>query len=182
MVSNEATQKQLAALQEKLEAAEKTEELNEHGIAKNSRLHIHCIEAKDLESLDLMSWSDPYLQVLFESYDKKTAKISDSKHPVWDEKFVFEVKEGKQNVKFVVWDHDPGFEDDFNGECEVALETLADQKEHDLEVNLTHKGKVFGKLHVKMTYIWSYVVKYKAEIQELGANWSITSLTFKLNH
>ena len=91
-----------------------------------------------------MSWSDPYLQVLFEGYDKKTAKISDSKNPVWDEKFIFEVKEGKQNVKFIVWDYDPGCEDDFNGECEVALETLADQKEHDIEVNLVHKGKVFG--------------------------------------
>uniref|UniRef100_A0A7S2TYS3 C2 domain-containing protein n=1 Tax=Lotharella oceanica TaxID=641309 RepID=A0A7S2TYS3_9EUKA len=79
--------------------------------------------AKDLPSMDSNGFSDPYVNIIVTTKDKKqkrfeTKKVKKNLNPVWEETFQAQIGE-LQDIKFVVMDYDLMSKDDQLGHATV---------------------------------------------------------------
>ncbi|KAJ3677545.1 hypothetical protein LUZ60_003269 [Juncus effusus] len=94
-------------------------------------LLVHIIEARNLLSMDSNGFSDPFVILQLGSQKKKTKVISMNLNPVWDEKFSFEVRNLKDELRVHVYDEDR-IGKDFLGKVKVPIGDLMNDESMSL--------------------------------------------------
>uniref|UniRef100_A0A0B7BCF8 C2 domain-containing protein n=2 Tax=Arion vulgaris TaxID=1028688 RepID=A0A0B7BCF8_9EUPU len=105
-------------------------------------LSIHLREGRDLVIRDSCGTSDPYVKFKVGSkvvYKSRT--IYKNLNPRWNERFTIPVDDITKPVVIKVFDYDRAWNDDPMGGVDLDLETLEVNKEADLKLLLTEKGK-----------------------------------------
>ena len=114
-----------------------------------SYLNIRIICAQNLIVGDILTQlSDPYVEISFDTFDKKAKTSTKQKtlNPEWNEDFWFYVDAHNEPlVKFEVFDEDVA-KSDFLGRCQVDLKKL--NNEERKEMNLELKDVKTGNLRV----------------------------------
>lgn len=125
-------------------------------------LSIHCVEAKQLRSVDVIGRQDPYVKFTLEGRSTKivmkTKTDTDGgREPEWvDENFSFQVVD-QYNILIEVWDEDSVGDDDLIGAATVSLLPIFRYGYVDDWLNLWMKGKFgnkepAGQLHLEMSF------------------------------
>eukprot|EP00164_Ancoracysta_twista_P009209 GFYU01013555.1.p1 GENE.GFYU01013555.1~~GFYU01013555.1.p1 ORF type:complete len:530 (+),score=138.25 GFYU01013555.1:166-1755(+) len=126
---------------------------------------IHVVSAKGLPAADANGKSDPYCVLELGEETQKTKIIFKNLNPVWDESFLFEVADPTHALVFNMYDHDRLSEDDWLCSSQIALDSLADQKVHEMSLTLTDKdGNPAGTLEIKAQYVYSKEAAFWAHI------------------
>ena len=115
-------------------------------------LHILIVEAKDIEKMDTLGKSDPYVTVKFiGSYQKgKTSIKKNTLTPVWNEEFHFPCHNpNKQVIKLKLFDNDVA-SDDLMSTLQIPLASLDPGKVKDqwFEMVPVKDGKKGGLIHL----------------------------------
>lgn len=95
-------------------------------------LQVCAVEARNVPRMDLLSKSDPYLE-LFTRVKRRlrTQVVDDDDHPVWDERFAFPVYSIQQELTAILFDYDLLSADDEIGRLVIPLEELPPDVEID---------------------------------------------------
>lgn len=94
-----------------------------------SKLTIIVLEAKGIPKVDVIGWSDPYVQVRVGNSKVEETKVrKNEKHPVWDKRFKFDVKSKADEIHIRIMDHDTISADDPIGTVVLPIEGLEPNK------------------------------------------------------
>ena len=96
-----------------------------------SILSVHVVEARDLKPMDMDGTSDPYVILEIEDQKIETNYKKSTLSPVWNESFTFEISHGRDPLHIVIMDKDTFGNDEYEGQCQVSLNSLRDQMKHD---------------------------------------------------
>ena len=117
-------------------------------------LEVIIVEGRRLKDKDVVGQSDPFVELyLDKKYKQRTATISNSNDPVWNERFTFNIHQGDDTIHFDVYDSDVGGKDAI-GNGKVKLKHVFDDGKFDEWVKLpAHFGlSVHGEIHVIMNF------------------------------
>lgn len=64
---------------------------------ENGELEVEVVAARNLTSCDRNGLVDPYIQILFRKYEKRTKVVKKNLNPTFNEKIVFKVKSDSPN-------------------------------------------------------------------------------------
>jgi len=130
------------------------------------RIKVKIIEARNLLSMDSNGKSDPFCVLSFngDPKSKQTSQIiKEELNPVWNEEFVFVVKEPQTDkIKIKVWDYDRFVTNDFLGQLSIPVLAASHlSKPLDDWFSLLDKGalskskskKERGEIHINLLYI-----------------------------
>ncbi|PKA60318.1 C2 and GRAM domain-containing protein [Apostasia shenzhenica] len=96
------------------------------------KLHVHVIEARGLPAMDLNGLSDPYVKLQLGKHRAKTKVVKKSLNPWWDEEFIFQVGDLREELTISVLDEDKYFSDDFLGQVKLPLSKVMDSEDLSL--------------------------------------------------
>lgn len=142
----------------------------------SGRLEVIVVEARDLKDKDTVGQSDPFVEVFIDKkYKQRTTTIQNSHHPVWNERFTFNIHPDDEAIHFAVYDDDVGDKDSI-GTGKVKLKHVFDDGKFDDWVKLpAHLGlSVHGELHV--------IMNFTVSLHVMGAIIVIESLHFLCSH
>ncbi|TVU05405.1 hypothetical protein EJB05_48566 [Eragrostis curvula] len=88
------------------------------------KLNVRVVGARNLRAMDSNGFSDPYVKLQLGKQRFKTKVIKMNLNPTWDQEFSFLVDDGKDVLKFDVYDEDILSMDDFLGQVKVPLEDV----------------------------------------------------------
>lgn len=88
------------------------------------RLDVRVIKARNLRAMDSNGFSDPYVKLQLGKQRFKTKVVKMNLNPAWDQEFSFVVGDGRDVLKFYVYDEDMLGIDDFLGQVKVSLEDV----------------------------------------------------------
>ena len=89
------------------------------------RLHVKCVEGKELPVVDNMGSCDGYLKLFMENQQYQTKIIDNSLSPKWRETFSFVVNRFSTDILLIkVYDHDKIGRDEQIGKLEINISTL----------------------------------------------------------
>jgi len=118
-------------------------------------LEVIIVEGRDLKDQDLVGQNDAYVEIyLDKKYKQRTTTISNSNHPVWNERFTFNLQKGDDTIHFHVYDADVVGRDSI-GSAKTKLKHVFDDGKFDEWVKLpAHLGlSSHGEIHVIMNFI-----------------------------
>ena len=115
-------------------------------------LHVRVVEAKDIEKMDTIGKSDPFVKIKFVgTYQRGVTKIQkNTLTPIWNEEFHFPCHNpNKQVFKLKMLDHDVAA-DDLMSTLEIPVATLEPGKIKDqwFEMQPFKAGKKGGLIHL----------------------------------
>ncbi|KAG9299503.1 hypothetical protein G9A89_020674 [Geosiphon pyriformis] len=89
-------------------------------------LSVNVVEARSLSNKDVLSKSDPYVELwIDEKYKNRTKTIDNSLNPVWNENLKFNIhNQRKRTLHIRVLDEDVATPDDTIGSAKVDLEEV----------------------------------------------------------
>jgi hypothetical protein len=121
-----------------------------HSGCINGTLAITVHEGKALANRDIVR-QEPYVVIKIGGTKHKT-RTKKGNHPAWGETLSFPLTDADEKliVHIVVWDQDPGFDDEI-GEADVTLSELARQVGTQW-VHLTKSGKSCGALLISSRF------------------------------
>jgi hypothetical protein len=110
------------------------------------RLKLEVVEAKDLAVMDVLEGtSDPYIKIVWQGEESKTAIKEKTLTPVWKESFEFKLPEWRTSeLRLQMFDHDAIGSDEFMGEVSVKPTALEAEKTIDQWVPLMPSKKKMG--------------------------------------
>ncbi|CAF3262359.1 unnamed protein product [Rotaria socialis] len=117
-------------------------------------LEVTIVEGRRFKDNDTVGQSDPFIELyLHKKYKQRTATVSNTNDPVWNERFTFNIDEGEDTIHFDVYDEDVGDKDSI-GSGKVKLKNVFDDGKFDEWVKLpAHLGiSVHGEIHVIMNF------------------------------
>jgi hypothetical protein len=142
---------------------------NEHGVMNDSLLTVRVIEAVDLVPQDLGGTSDPYcILECGDNFIETSVKLK-TLNPRWDESFSFPIISGNEVLRITVLDQDNGKDDDYEGEIEINVRELYDQKSvnHWFDLKPSDNSATWkGKLNLNLWWVHSKVDMLKSLIAE----------------
>jgi hypothetical protein len=167
-----------------------TEVKNQSGVMEDSLLTVKVIQAADLIPQDMGGTSDPYcILECGDSVIETSVKLK-TLNPRWDESFSFPITTGTEILRVTVLDQDNGKDDDYEGEIEIDIRQLYDQKSLDLWFDLkpsdnstTWKGRLNLNLwwvHSKVDMLKSLISDNDQEISVLEENLAYYDQRLKL--
>ncbi|CAF0800576.1 unnamed protein product [Adineta ricciae] len=120
------------------------------------QLSVTIVEAKELHDEDTFTGSnDAYVEVyLDDDYKQRTATISNSTTPQWNETFQFRVEANQDHLHIKVYDDDGAAGRDSIGSAKIKLNTVKQSGSFDDWVKLPKLMglKSNGQVHVRMTF------------------------------
>jgi len=135
----------------------RSESMNQFGIMDGSVLIVTLWEGKDLvhHAIDRI---DPFVMFQCEGQKIESSYKPDSKHPIWNECFTFDIKRGDDPLRITVLDRGT-FSNKFVGKLMLNLETLGTQQEvqswYELHEENYDSGYNTGKIKLKIQWIYS---------------------------
>ncbi|RIA85615.1 C2 domain-containing protein [Glomus cerebriforme] len=118
------------------------------------QLEVTVVEGRKLKETDFFDKADPYVRLSLDKQNKqKTRAIDDAgSEATWNEKFVFDVVEGRNELFIEVFDEDVG-SDDLIGGTTVPLSQVFQQGYVDQWIHITRpSGKPAGEIHLLMKF------------------------------
>ncbi|XP_040914799.1 multiple C2 and transmembrane domain-containing protein 1 isoform X1 [Toxotes jaculatrix] len=98
---------------------------------------IALIEGRNLMPMDPNGLSDPYVKFRLGHQKYRSKTVPKTLSPQWREQFDLHLyEETGGELEITVWDRDTGRRDDFIGQCQLDLSTLAKEHTHHLELPL----------------------------------------------
>ncbi|UJR27716.1 hypothetical protein I4U23_008993 [Adineta vaga] len=120
------------------------------------QLSVTIVEAKELKDEDTVTGAnDAYVEVyLDDDYKQRTATISNSNNPQWNETFQFRVEEKQDHLHIKVYDDDGPTDRDSIGSAKIKLASVKQTGTFDDWVKLPKLMglKSSGTVHVRMTF------------------------------
>jgi len=143
----------------------------EQPVTENFILKLDVLEAKDLKIMDISGSSDPYCIISMDNLEKKTKTIKCNLNPVFDEHFVFPIKQLETaELQIQLFDEDRIGKHEFMGAVTVKIFLLDKhakiQNWYKLEP-LKNKHKVKGELHLGLM-LTTEVAKEASPIEDRG--------------
>ncbi|CAD8089722.1 unnamed protein product [Paramecium sonneborni] len=91
---------------------------------------------------------------------------------VWEEKFEFDIKTGKEEIYIVILDQDLKDRQEIGGQTTINLQDYYDQKPQEKTLELKDKYNVvtYSTIRVRVQWIHSYTKFYNESIQEQSQN------------
>lgn len=130
-------------------------------------LEVVVAAGRRLKDEDTVGNNDAYVEVyLDKKYKQRTATVSNSNDPVWNERFSFNVHQGDDTIYFDVFDADVGDKDSI-GRCKVKLKNVVDDGKFDEWVKLPAMFGLssHGELHIVMSFTVSILRKSPADLE-----------------
>lgn len=118
------------------------------------QLEVIIAEGRKLKDEDLVGQNDAYVELyLDKKYKQRTATISNTNNPVWNERFTFNLQKGDDTIHFHVFDADVGDKDSI-GSAKVKLKNVFDDGRFDEWVKLPANFGLssHGEIHVIMRF------------------------------
>ena len=152
--------------------------------------HIQIIEAKDVKSMDLNGFSDPYcqMQIIGDRTFSRTSIKYETLSPYWDETFHFIITNYETDIfRLELRDKDK-FSDDDIGEINLQLKQFEIGKVYKKWIEVQHKGKKTGLIRVVMNITKTGEIPFIGEIIEEKKNfissdkWGINIHLMKANN
>ena len=115
--------------------------------------HIHIIEAKDVKSMDLNGFSDPYckMQIIGDRTFTNSSIKYETLSPYWDEKFKFILTNYETDIfKLDLMDKDK-ISDDLIGSVNLQVNQYKIDKVYRQWIEVQNKGKKTGLIKVQIT-------------------------------
>ena len=117
-------------------------------------LHVNIIEAKDIEKMDTIGNSDPYVILqLGNGPEFKTTVKKNTLTPVWKEQFSLPITDMTGNLKLLMKDKDVAA-DDKMATLEISLNSLKYNEVVDQWYPMApiKKGKKGGQIHLQLHF------------------------------
>lgn len=127
----------------------------------NGTLEVIIVEGRDLKDRDMVGQNDAYIEIYMDKkYKQRTTTISNTNHPTWNEKFVFNINKGDDTIHFDVYDEDVVGRDSI-GSGKVKLKHVFDDGKFNEWVKLPSKFGLSsnGEIHVVMNFRVNLVFK-----------------------
>lgn len=120
----------------------------------NGSLEVFLIEGRKLKDRDIIGKNDAYVELYFnKKYKQRSKTIRNNNDPVWNDRFVFNVRKGDDIIHFDVYDADLIGRDSV-GNCKIKLKDIIESGTFDQWVKLpAHFGLTsHGEIHVSMKF------------------------------
>lgn len=147
----------------------RSEAMNQFGIMEGSVLIVTVCEAKDIVHLGVER-IDPFVMLQCEGQKIETSYKPDTKHPIWNEWFTFDIKRGDDPLRLTVYDRGT-FSNSFLGKVMVNLEDIGTQQEiqswFDLHEENYDSGYKTGKIRLKLQWIYSRLGLMSDQVHDL---------------
>ena len=130
--------------------------------------HIHVYEAKDVKSMDLNGFSDPYcqMQIIGDRTFSKTSIKYETLSPFWDEEFHFLITNYETDIfKLDLRDKDK-FSDDDIGSINLQINQFEIGKVYKKWIEVQYKGKKTGLIKVMINVIKTGEIPFMGGIIE----------------
>eukprot|EP00055_Hartaetosiga_balthica_P017896 m.124445 g.124445 ORF g.124445 m.124445 type:complete len:1487 (-) comp9425_c3_seq2:1858-6318(-) len=120
-------------------------------------LRVEFVSAKELNKMDTFGSADPYIKAFIRGDDKvKTTVKKNTRNPVWNEVFEFEIFDPKADVlNMKLKDQDIGGNNDTMALCEINVDSLTPEYEEtigDKPLFVGKKKSKAGFMTLKLTY------------------------------
>ena len=122
-------------------------------------LEVLVVEGRDLKDRDIVGQNDAYVEIYMDKkYKQRTTTVSNSNHPTWNQRFVFNVNRGDDTIHFDVYDEDTIGRDSI-GNCKIKLKHVFDDGKFDEWVKLPAKlglsshGEIRVVMHFRVSSI-----------------------------
>jgi hypothetical protein len=91
-------------------------------------MRCRVLEAVHVPRMDLLGGSDTFVEAYIRHSQRHTTKvISGTRHPRWDDEFLFPVHSvAHQKLRFVLWNYDALSPNDEIGRCEISVRVLSE--------------------------------------------------------
>jgi hypothetical protein len=147
----------------------RSEAMNQFGIMEGSVLIVTVCEAKDIVHYGIER-IDPFVMLQCEGQKIETSYKPDTKHPIWNEWFTFDIKRGDDPLRLTVYDRGT-FSNSFLGKLMINLETLGTQQEvqswFELHEENYDSGFMTGRIRLKLQWIYSRLGLMSDQVHDL---------------
>ena len=149
---------------------------------KTLSFHIKVIEAKDVKSMDLNGFSDPYcqLQIIGDRTFSLTSIKYETLSPYWDETFHFIITNYETDIFNLDLRDKDKFSDDDIGSINLQIKQFEIGKVYNKWIEVQHKGKKTGLVKVSINVTNTGDEPFLGEIIEEKVN-LVTSLQWAIN-
>jgi Ca2+-dependent lipid-binding protein len=124
----------------------------------NGTLEVIIVEGRHLKSRDVMNENDAYIEIYMNNkYKTRTTLVPNSTHPIWNERFIFNLHKNEKIIHFDLYDTND-VERDLIGNAKIKLKHVFDNGKFGEWVKLPGYFGLssHGEIHIIMRFIGSH--------------------------